>query len=538
MSLLDIRDLRVSYAGRLEIVKGASLAVEKGRTTCLVGESGSGKSMIANAVMDLLPSSQLKVSGGDIRYDGRSLVGLPAAQMRGLRGRAISMIFQDPMSALNPVRGIRTQFDEVFSSHGIEPGQGRRARMLELLELARLPEPPRILDAYPFELSGGQRQRVMISMAMALNPDVLIADEPTTALDVTTQAQILRLIRDLQRDFGTAVLFITHDFGVVAQIADDVVVLRHGEVVEQGAADDLLRGARHPYTRERIAAIPDWAPRPAAEAGAPVVQGVGVVKTFATKAGDVRALDNVSIAVRAGKTLGVVGESGSGKSTFAKCLVGLEEADAGEIRVAGENILALPVGRRRARRRMMQVVFQDPGAALNPRHTIGRTIMDVLRANGQGRAAARDAALALLDDGKLERAFFDRFPHELSGGQRQRVCIARALAADPKVLIADEALSALDVSVQRQMLALFADLKSRRDLTILFITHDLRVAAEICDELVVMKSGRVVASGAPAEVLEGDMHPYVAELMAAIPGQDWFPVGSEATSAIGRETAS
>ncbi|AVO37519.1 dipeptide ABC transporter ATP-binding protein [Pukyongiella litopenaei] len=528
MSVLDITDLRVTFAGLQDIVKGVSFAVEAGQTTCLVGESGSGKSMIANSVMDLLPSSKIRVSGGDIRFDGRSLVGLPVADMRALRGAAISMIFQDPMSALNPVRGIRTQFDEVFSSHGIEPHQGRRARMLELFELARLPDPPRILDSYPFELSGGQRQRVMISMAMALNPKLLIADEPTTALDVTTQAQILRLIRELQRDFGTAVLFITHDFGVVAQIADDVVVLRHGEVVEQGSAETLLRGATHDYTNELIAAIPDWAPRPGTGAQTPFIDTSGVVKSFETKGGPVKALDDVSISVKPGETLGIVGESGSGKSTFAKCLVGLEEANAGKIAVAGTEITALSPARRRAERRLMQVVFQDPSAALNPRHTIGRTITDVLRANGHGRATARDAALALLDDVRLNRQFFDRFPHELSGGQRQRVCIARALAADPKVLIADEALSALDVSVQRQMLALFDDLKTRRNLTILFITHDLRVAAEICDDLVVMQSGRVVASGAPAEILEGEMHPYVRELMDAIPGQDWFPVGAGA----------
>ena len=527
MSVLDIKGLHVGIANKVEIVKGVSFTVESAKTLCLVGESGSGKSMIANAVMDLLPSSKLKVSGGDIRFGERSLVGLPAPEMRSLRGKEISMIFQDPMSALNPVRGIRTQFDEVFSAHGIDPEQGRRARMLELLELARLPNPPRILDAYPFELSGGQRQRVMISMAMALNPKLLIADEPTTALDVTTQAQILRLIRDLQAEFGTAVLFITHDFGVVAQIADDVVVLRHGEVVEQGTAPKLLRSAQHDYTRELIAAIPDWAPRSAMDSTAPMIDARNIVKTFVTKTGPVAALDNVSISLKPGETVGIVGESGSGKSTFAKCLVGLEEAQLGEIDLEGKDILALDRSSRREARHRMQVVFQDPSAALNPRHTIGRTIIDVLRVNGHSRRDAPDAALALLDDVKLERAFINRFPHELSGGQRQRVCIARALAANPKVLIADEALSALDVSVQRQMLALFADLQAQRNLTILFITHDLRVAAEICDNLVVMQSGKVVAQGAPVDILEGDLHPYVLELIDAIPGQEWFPVGRQ-----------
>ncbi|WP_319825943.1 ABC transporter ATP-binding protein [Thalassovita sp.] len=528
MSVLDINNLRVSFAGKAEIVKSVSFRVEEGKTTCLVGESGSGKSMIANAVMDLLPSSKLAISGGDIRFGGRSLVGLPAQEMRDLRGKSISMIFQDPMSALNPVRGIRTQFDEVFSSHGIEPTQWRRARMLELLELARLPNPPRILDAYPFELSGGQRQRVMISMAMALNPELLIADEPTTALDVTTQAQILRLISDLQREFGTAVLFITHDFGVVAQIADDVVVLRQGEVVEQGSSNQLLRNAQHDYTRELIAAIPDWMPRTGLKPATPVIDAHNVMKAFETKAGTVAALDHVNISVQPGETLGIVGESGSGKSTFAKCLVGLEEADGGSLLLEGTDLLTLSHAERRKVRHQMQVVFQDPSAALNPRHTVGRTIVDVLKVNGHDRSSAREVAMNLLDDVRLEREFFDRFPHELSGGQRQRVCIARALAANPKILIADEALSALDVSVQRQMIALFADLKKKRNLTILFITHDLRVAAEICDNLVVMQSGKVIANGAPANVLEGEMPPYVRELMDAIPGQEWFPVGPQA----------
>ncbi|MEX3314436.1 dipeptide ABC transporter ATP-binding protein [Sulfitobacter sp. PS-8MA] len=532
MSVLSIDNLQVSYGAEAQIVKGVSFAVEKGRTTCLVGESGSGKSMIANAVMDLLPSKKLYVSGGDIRYHDETLLGRPARDMRAIRGRSISMIFQDPMSALNPVRGIRTQFDEVFSSHDIEPDQGRRARMLELLELARLPNPPRILDAYPFELSGGQRQRVMISMAMALNPDVLIADEPTTALDVTTQAQILGLIRDLQRDFGTAVLFITHDFGVVAQIADEVVVLRHGEVVEKGTAPQLLRNAQSDYTRELIAAIPDWQPRPATAAAPALVDAVDVVKTFATKGGDVKALDHVSLRAKRGETVGIVGESGSGKSTIAKCLVGLEEADGGTINVGGTDLLALPLRQRKDHRKVMQVVFQDPNAALNPRHTIGRTVIDVLRVNGCPRRALRETAMSLLEDVKLDRHFFDRFPHELSGGQRQRVCIARALAAKPEILIADEALSALDVSVQRQMLSLFADLREKHNLTILFITHDLRVAAEICDDLIVMRSGKVVAAGAPAEILEGELHPYVEELMNAIPGQEWFPVGGRALAQV------
>ncbi len=528
MTVLDIQGLRVSFGGKSEVVQGVSFTVERGKTTCLVGESGSGKSMIANAVMGLMPSSKLKISEGDIRFGGRSLVGLPAAEMRDLRGKAISMIFQDPMSALNPVRSIRTQFDEVFSSHGIDPPQGRRARMLELLELGRLPNPRRILDAYPFELSGGQRQRVMISMAMALNPELLIADEPTTALDVTTQAQILRLISDLQQEFGTAVLFITHDFGVVAQIADDVVVLCKEEVVEQGNAVQLLRNAQHEYTRELIAAIPGWRPRTGLAPAVPVIDARDVMKTFKTKAGVVAALNHVTISVKPGETIGIVGESGSGKSTFAKCLVGLEEADSGILKLEGTDLMSLPTAARRKMRRQMQVVFQDPSAALNPRHTVGRTIIDVLKVNGHDRASVKEAARVLLEDVKLDWGFFDRFPHELSGGQRQRVCIARALAANPKILIADEALSALDVSVQRQILALFADLKERRNLTILFITHDLRVAAEICDNLVVMQSGKVITNGAPANVLAGKMPPYVRELINAIPGQDWFPVDQQA----------
>lgn len=433
------------------------------------------------------------------------------------------MIFQDPMSALNPVRRIRTQFDEVFSAHGIEPEGGREARMLQLLDLTHLPNPPRILNAFPFELSGGQRQRVMIAMAMALNPDLLIADEPTTALDVTTQAQILQLIEELQTTFGTAVLFITHDFGVVAEIADEVVVLRHGRIVEQGTTTDLLRAPREAYTKTLIEAVPAWNPRAGGLSTPALISARSLRKVFK---GRFTALDDVSVDLRAGETLGIVGESGSGKSTFAKCLIGLEEPDQGEIVVRDTDILALPPARKRRRRHMMQMVFQDPTAALNPRHTIGRTLADVLRVNGCSRGELRARALSLLDDVKLDRKLVDRFPHELSGGQRQRVCIARALAAGPEVLIADEALSALDVSVQKQMLALFGELKAQRELSIVFITHDLRVAAEICDHIVVMRSGIVVAKGTPDEVLSAGRHAYVEELLAAIPGQTWFPAGT------------
>jgi len=521
-AVLDVTDLRVSLRGATAIIDDITFSVDAGKTVCLVGESGSGKSMVANAIIGLLPGP-LSVTGGDIRFRGNSLRGVAATAMRDLRGKRISMIFQDPMSALNPVRKIRTQFDEVFSAHGVEPQGGRDLRMHELLDMAHMSDPRRILDSYPFELSGGQRQRIMISMAMALNPDLLIADEPTTALDVTTQAQILHLIEELQRNFATAVLFITHDFGVVAEIADDVVVLRHGRIVEQGRLVDVLKDPRHDYTRTLIAAVPEWRPRSGGLEAEAIISAQSLHKTFK---GRFAALDDVSVDLVAGETLGIVGESGSGKSTFAKCLIGMEEPDTGVIAVHGTDIVPLPQSLKRRHRHRMQMVFQDPTAALNPRHTVGRTLMDVARVNGASRGAVRDRALCLLDDVKLDRRFLDRFPHELSGGQRQRVCIARALAANPEILIADEALSALDVSVQREMLDLFDDLKKRRRLAILFITHDLRVAAGICDNIVVMRNGKTVAKGTPAEVMSVNRHPYVDELLAAIPGQDWFPAGS------------
>ncbi|RYC23243.1 dipeptide ABC transporter ATP-binding protein [Ciceribacter ferrooxidans] len=521
--VLDVRELFVSLRQETPIVENVSFSVEEGKTVCIVGESGSGKSIIANAVLGLLPSTQLAITGGDIRFRGDSLRGQSKTTMRDLRGKRISMIFQDPMSALNPVRKIRTQFDEVFSAHRVEPPGGRDLRMRELLDMAHLPDPRRILDSYPFELSGGQRQRIMISMAMALNPDLLIADEPTTALDVTTQAQILHLVEELQRSFATAVLFITHDFGVVAEIADDVVVLRHGRIVEQGGLGDVLKNPRNDYTRTLIGAVPEWRPRFGGLKAVPIVSARSLRKTFK---GRFTALDDVAIDLAAGETLGIVGESGSGKSTFAKCLVGMEEPDAGVIAVHGTDIVPLPQFLKRRHRHCMQMVFQDPTAALNPRHTVGRTLMDVARVNGAARGAETDRALSLLDDVKLDRKFLDRFPHELSGGQRQRVCIARALAANPEVLIADEALSALDVSMQREILDLFDDLKKKRGLAILFITHDLRVAAGICDNIVVMRHGKTVAKGTPAEVMATSRHPYVDELLAAIPGQEWFPIGA------------
>jgi peptide/nickel transport system ATP-binding protein len=533
--VLVIERLRVALpagADRRLAVDDVSLEVARGEILCLVGESGSGKSVTAQAVMGLLPKGQLEPVGGRILLEGESLLDASPARLRALRGSRMAMIFQEPMTALNPVMRCGRQIDEVLTCHLRLSAAEREARIRRILEEVRLPDPERIAAAYPHELSGGQRQRIMIAMALVLEPALLIADEPTTALDVTTQAQILRLIADLQARHGTGVLFITHDFGVVAEIADRVAVMQSGRIVEEGPRDRVLRRPEHPYTRMLIAAVPSLEPRhPRSRTDAPLVlRTEGLGKAYVTggwigKRRSVRAAEAVSLTVRKGETLGIVGESGSGKSTVARCIARLTDPSEGEVWLGADPIGGLPRRRLRPHRRRVQVVFQDPYRSLNPRRTVGQSIVEGPVNFGTPPEVARERARELLRLVRLDPNALDRYPHQFSGGQRQRIAIARALAMEPELLIADEAVSALDVSVQAQVLELLDEIRTRLDLAVLFITHDLRVAAQVCDRVAVMQGGRVVEEGDAAEVLTTPRHPYTRALLEAAPGRG-YPFGA------------
>lgn len=541
--LLRIQNLTVDLpagADRPHALKDLTLSVNAGEIVCVVGESGSGKSLTAGAILGLLPQG-VHASGGQIHWEGQDLLQLAPDALRRLRGRRIGMIFQEPMTALNPLRTIGDQIGEVFRTH-TRLGRAEIARRtLELLDSVRLPDPAQAVNAYPHELSGGQRQRAMIAMALALEPALLIADEPTTALDVTTQAQILHLIHDLQRRKGTAVLFITHDFGVVAEIADRVAVMQRGVLVESGTADQVLEHPQHPYTRALIAAVPPLAPaevRSTLDADAPVILATKALSKTYRKRGwfgrpgrVTHAVDGVELTLREGQTLGIVGESGSGKSTLARTLLGLLPPDAGSISLAGKPLAFKGSSARRAHAKLVQMVFQDPYGSLNPRQRVGDIVARGPMVHGMPRREALSLAQELFELVGLSADAIRRFPHEFSGGQRQRVGLARALAMRPQVLIADEPVSALDVSVQAQVLALLARLRQQLGLSIVFITHDLRVAAQVCDHVAVMKDGRVVEEGVCSEVFGNPAHPYTQALLAAVPGRRWNPAGVTARQA-------
>jgi len=526
---VSIKDLRIALppgGERAYAVDGISFDLEPGEIVCVVGESGSGKSMCAHALMGLLPDS-VTTETGEIAFEGNNLLALDADGWRDLRGRRIAMVFQEPMTALNPLMRIGEQMMEMFEAHGLLSPRERRQKALGLALEVGLPDPARIVRAYPHQLSGGQRQRAMIAMAMALEPAVLVADEPTTALDVTTQAQILKLIRDLQRSRNMAVMFITHDFGVVADIADRVVVLRHGQIVEQGSAQAVLNRPQHAYTKALLAAVPSMTPPQRAPLidRNKAVDVIGIDKTYITAGGwfrpdrTVQAAREVSFSILKGETLGLVGESGSGKSSVARLVMRLIEADRGTIRIGEVDLTELEGKALRDQRRRIQMIFQDPFASLNPRRKVGQIISDGPIAHGTDLKLARQRARDLLGMVGLDAGAMERYPHEFSGGQRQRIGIARALALDPEILVADEAVSALDVSVQAQVLNLLEDLKTRLGLSMLFITHDLRVAAQICDRIAVMQRGVIVELKATATLFAAPEHPYTRELLAAVPGQ-------------------
>ena len=530
--VIEVRGLTVSLppgADRRFAVEDIDLDVRPREIVCVVGESGSGKSVTAFSIMGLLPRKTLKPVAGSIRLQGEDILTASRARLRELRGSRMAMIFQEPMTALNPVLTVGEQISEVYEWHRDAPSRAEREkRVLGLMADVRLPEPERLRHAYPHQLSGGQRQRVMIAMALALEPALIVADEPTTALDVTTQAQILKLLKELRTRHESGILFITHDFGVVAEIADRVLVMRRGRIVERGTAQDVLVSPQDPYTKMLISAVPTAAPpppRPIAEDAPEVLETRGLTKIYGLgllrQARVVKALDGVDVRIRRGETLGVVGESGSGKSTLARCVARLIEPTEGQIRLDGRDIARLSTRRLHPYRRRVQMVFQDPYRSLNPRRRIGNAITEGPLNYGIARTEAWRRARDLLELVGIEPQALDRYPHEFSGGQRQRIAIARALAMEPEVLIADEAVSALDVSVQAQVLDLLETIRARLGLSILFITHDLRVAARLCDTLAVMLNGRVVEYGRAADIFAAPRHDYTRALFAAAPGRGW-----------------
>ena len=554
--LLSIRDLEVTFrteAGRATALRGVSFDVHAGETVAVVGESGSGKSTTAAAVIGLLAGNGA-VTGGQILFDGQDLVALGPQGVAALRGTRIGMVPQDPMSNLNPVRRVGAQIDETLEDNGVVRGRGVRARTVELLSEAGLPDAAARARQYPHEFSGGMRQRALIAMGLAARPQLLIADEPTSALDVTVQRTILDGLTDLTERLGVAVLLITHDLGLAAERADKVVVMYQGAVVEQGDARGLLTDPQHEYTRRLLAAAPslasrrielarhgvdvagpavDGPPAPPADAGeeggaTPLVEVDHVTKVFPVRGRGLlgrstpfTAVDDVSLVVRRGRTLAVVGESGSGKSTLARMVLGLLAPTSGRIRVDGEDVAGRGRAAEVAFRRRVQPIFQDPYASLDPLFTVYRTVEEPLRAHGLGdRLARRSRVRELMDQVALPHDLLRRYPAELSGGQRQRVAIARALALEPELVVCDEAVSALDVVVQAQILHLLADLQERLGLTYVFISHDLAVVRQIAHEVVVMQAGRVVEQGSVDDVFDAPRTDYTRTLLDAIPGRD------------------
>ncbi|HEU5294079.1 MAG TPA: ABC transporter ATP-binding protein [Burkholderiaceae bacterium] len=526
--ILQVHDLTIALpagADRHSAVRHVSFEVGRGEIVCLVGESGSGKSVIAHGVMGLLPSG-LPITGGRIVLQGEDITHAAAARLRELRATRMSMIFQEPMTALNPVMTCGGQIDEVLRQHTSLSAVERQRKVLEIVREVLLPEPERMIASYPHQLSGGQRQRIMIAMALVLDPVLLIADEPTTALDVTTQAQILKLVLQLQQRHGTGVLFITHDFGVVAEIAHRVAVLRLGDLVELASKSDLLQRPQHAYTKMLMASVPSLRvdERPADPQAPPVLRVRGLNKVYHDhrwfgRKRHVHAAKNVDLDIRRGQTLGIVGESGSGKSTVARCIVRLIDPSGGTVLLDGDDIAMMRPAALRPLRRRVQIVFQDPYRSLNPRRTVADALVEGPVNYGLSRASALQRAQALLEMVRMDASALERYPHQFSGGQRQRICIARALMMEPELLVADEAVSALDVSVQAQVLRLFDEIRARLELAMLFITHDLRVASQVCDTLAVMSHGQVVEFGPAHRVFSAPQHAYTRALFAAAPGR-------------------
>ncbi len=534
--LLRVRGLSVAFAQdgqQITAVDNVSFELARGRTLALVGESGSGKSVTALAIARLLGSTSATFPSGEIFYKGRDLLQSDEATLQKIRGAQISMVFQEPMTSLNPLHTIEQQVGEIVALHGAgqprasQPGanqaRGRQARVVELLEEVGLTDPASRLGAYPHQLSGGQRQRVMIATALANRPDLFIADEPTTALDVTVQAQILTLLKQLQQKLGMAMLFITHDLGIVRKIADDVCVMQRGKIVEAGPVAQVFANPQHAYTRALLAAEPRGAPPPSDAAAPPVVTAANIRVWFPIKRGflrrtvaHVKAVDGVDVVVREGQTLGVVGESGSGKTTLGLAVLRLIRSQ-GAIAYLGQRIDGVNAKAMRPLRRHMQIVFQDPYGSLSPRLSVAEIVEEglAIQKPGLNPMQRREIVARALADTGLDPAAMDRYPHEFSGGQRQRIAIARAMALEPKFVVLDEPTSALDMSVQAQIVDLLRDLQKRRNLAYMFISHDLKVVRALATDLLVMRHGKVVESGAAQEIFAAPKSDYTRALFAA-----------------------
>jgi microcin C transport system ATP-binding protein len=525
--LLEVQDLHVSFGhGQKEVqaVRGVSFEIGRGETVSLVGESGSGKSVTALSVVRLLPYPNAWHPGGSIRFDGREIMTATDEEMRGLRGNRIAMVFQEPMTSLNPLHSVEKQVTEILLVHKRMLAVDARARCIELLELVGLPNPERRLAALPHELSGGQRQRVMIAMALANEPDLLIADEPTTAVDVTIQAQLIRLVDHLQKQLGMAVLWITHDLVIVRKISDRIYVMHDGQVQEVGTPQEIFENPQHPYTRHLLASRPKANPNSHSDGGPTVLEAQDLKVWFPITAGvlkrtvdHVKAVDGVDLRVPKGRTVGVVGESGSGKTTLGMALLRLVKSTGGRIAYMGQDLLALGAGQMREKRKEMQIVFQDPCGSLSPRMSVGQIIAEGPRAHGwRGkRIEFRTMVGEALEEVGLASDFQDRYPHELSGGERQRVAIARALVLKPSFVVLDEPTSALDMSVQAQIVDLLRELQAKHDLAYMFISHDLQVIRALADYVVVMKDGKVVEQGPAGKIFDEPHAAYTRALMAA-----------------------
>jgi len=534
-TLLEVEDLRVVFAGEdgdVQAVDGVSFGLAAGEVLAIVGESGSGKSVTAQTIMGLTPSRNATIAGS-VRFHGRELIGASTSELQKVRGAEIAMIFQDPMTSLNPVYRVGAQIVEAVQAHRPEMSKEEaRKRAVELLDSVGIPEPHQRVDSYPHEFSGGMRQRAMIAMALAFEPDVLIADEPTTALDVTIQAQILRLLERLNREHNLATIVITHDLGVVAEVADRVLVMHEGKIVERGNLDEVFYAAKDPYTRKLLGAVlrlDQAPPLRARQHTAPLLEVSDLVKHYPVKRGllidrevdRVRAVDGVSFSVEQGETLGLVGESGSGKSTLSRTVLQLLQPTSGSVRFEGREIAGLSHRQMRPLRPEMQMVFQDPSGSLNPRKRVGQIVGEPLRLQGRASGAElRQSVQGLLERVGLQPEHYQRFPHEFSGGQRQRIGIARALALRPKLIVADEPVSKLDVSIRAQILDLLDELQGEFGLTYVFVAHDIGVVRHISDRIAVMHKGKIVEQGPADQVCERPSDPYTKSLLAAVPVPD------------------